>query len=434
MSGAVLLRDARLFDPALGLDRTTDLLAERGRIVAIGRGLAAAGARVLDGGGLIAFPGFIDLHAHLREPGETHKEDVVTGACAAAHGGFTAVVAMANTRPPIDGPAAVAAARARARVARCRGGARVWQAACLTVGMAGERPTDARALRRAGAIALSDDGRSLGRADVLFEALRLAADAGLVVLDHAEDQGLAPGVAHDGPIGRARGLAPRRAVAESAQAARDMALADAAGARLHLQHVSAAATVTLLREARARGQAVTAEGTPHHLLLTEEALTWAGTAARVNPPLREASDRDAVWQALRDGTIDAVATDHAPHAESEKAVAFTDAPAGISGLDGAVSLVYQEVRAGRLSLETFVARFAYGPAQVLGRPPERLAEGAPLAITLFRPDEPWRLDPETMRSSGHNTPFLGRDLVGRPAGILLPDGDDETTEEEERAC
>lgn len=419
VSGRVLLRDARLFDPALALDRTADLLVEDGRIAAIGRGLPAHGARTIEGAGRWAFPGFIDLHVHLREPGETHKEDIETGALAAARGGFTAVVAMANTRPPIDRPEAVLAQRARAGVALARGGARVWQAACVTVGMAGEVPTDAAELARAGAVALSDDGRSVGRADVFLAALRGAAAAGLPVLDHAEDPDLCRGVAHDGPVGRGLGLAPRPGVGETAQVARDLALAEAAGARLHLQHVSTAPTVERLREARARGQDVSGEATPHHLLLTEEAIAWAGSAARVNPPLREERDRAAVWSALVEGVVEAVATDHAPHAAEEKAVDFASAPAGISGLDGAVALLYQEVRAGRLALEAFVARFAYGPARILGRAPERLAEGAACAISLFAPDDAWTLDPGQMSSCSKSTPFRGRRLVGRPAGIVL---------------
>lgn len=419
MSARTLLRDARLYDPAIGLDRTADLLIEEGVIAAVGCGLPAAGARVLEGGGKLALPGFIDLHVHLREPGETHKEDIETGALAAARGGFTAVVAMANTRPPIDAADAVRAVAARGRSARARGGARVWPAACLTAGMVGRQPTDARALARAGAVALSDDGRSPERADVFLRALYGAAAAGLPVFDHAEDPTLAQGVAHDGPVGRALGLAPRAGAAEGAQAARDIALAEAAGARLHLQHVSSRLSVRALRDARARGLSVTAEATPHHLLLTEAVLAAAGTAARVNPPLREEADRAATWQALVDGTIEAVATDHAPHTEAEKAADFAAAPAGISGLDGAVALLYQEVRAGRLSLGAFVARFAYGPARILGRPAERLAEGAPCAVTLFAPEEAWTLGPESMASRGKSTPFRGRRLIGRPAGILL---------------
>jgi dihydroorotase len=427
VSGRVLLRDARLYDPASGLDRTADLLLEDGAIAAIGHGLPAHGARLLEGGGRLALPGFIDLHVHLREPGETHKEGIETGALAAARGGFTAVVAMANTRPAVDTPDAIQRALACADAARGRGGARVWPAACLTRGLEGERPTDASALAAAGAVALSDDGRSPARADVVLEAMRGAAAAGLPVLDHAEDETLSRGVAHDGPAGRALGLAPRLAAAESARAARDIALAQAAGARLHLQHLSSRATVPLIAEARRRDLPVSAEATPHHLLLTESVLEEAGTAARVNPPLREEADRAALWQALVDGTIEAVATDHAPHTEADKAVDFASAAPGISGLDGAVALLYQEVRAGRLTLSAFVARFAYGPARILGRPPERLAEGAPCAVTLFDPEEAWTLGPESMASRGKSTPFRGRRLVGRPAGILLG-------EKEDRAC
>lgn len=427
MSARLLLRAARLYDPALGLDRVADLLAEDGHVAAIGRGLPAGGAEVVEGGGLWALPGFIDLHVHLREPGETHKEDMTTGALAAARGGFTAVVAMANTRPPVDSPAAVADALARARQARALGGARVWPTAALTRGLMGETPTDAAALRAAGAVALSDDGRPVRSAAVLFAALKGARQAGLCVLDHAEDPDLcADGVAHDGPVGRSLGLPPRPAAAEAAQAARDVALAAAAGARLHLQHVSTAAAVEVVREARRRGLPVTAEATPHHLLLTEEAVAAFGAAARVNPPLREEGDRQAVWQGLVDGVIDAVATDHAPHAPEEKAAPFASAPPGISGLDSAVALLFAEVRAGRLPLAAFVDRFAYGPARVLGRPPERIAEGAPLALTLLDPEAPWEVDPDRFASRGRSTPFRGRRLTGRPAGILLP--------KEEGAC
>jgi len=420
VSARLVLRQARLFDPSCGLDRVADLFVEDGIIAGIGTGLPHTGARVVAGEGLIAMPGFIDLHVHLREPGQTHKEDIVSGARAAARGGFTAVVAMANTQPAVDGVGAVAAALVRADEARRAGGARVWPAACLTRGLLGEQPTDAVALREAGAVALSDDGRPLGTADVALRALEGAARAGLPVLDHAEEPTLCDaGVAGDGPTARALGLPVRPAAGEACQAARDIALADAAGVRLHLQHLSTAAAVAAVAAAKAAGVAVTAEATPHHLLLTEAELAVAGTAARVNPPLREERDRAAVWQGLVDGVVDAVATDHAPHAAADKAGPIGTASPGISGVETAVALLFEEVRSGRLALAALVDRFAYGPARVLGRPPERLAEGAPAAVTLFAPDRAWVVDPDTFWSRGRSTPFAGRRLGGRPAGILL---------------
>jgi dihydroorotase len=420
VSARLLLRGARLYDPARGLDRVADLLAEDGAIAAIGGGLGSAGARIVPGEGLIALPGFIDLHVHLREPGETHKEDIASGALAAARGGFTAVVAMANTRPPTDRPERLAALLARARAVRRRGGTRVWFAACLTEDLGGRVPVDASALAAAGAVALSDDGLSVADPEVFARALRAAAAAGLPVFDHAEDPArCAGGVVHDGPVGLGLGLPTRPAAAEAMQVARDLAIARAVGAPLHVQHVSTAAAVELVRAARAAGERVTAEATPHHLLLTERALLAFGSDARVNPPLREEVDREALWRALVDGAVDAVATDHAPHALAEKALPLAQAPAGISGLETAVALLLTEVHAGRLSLGALVERFAYGPARILGREPERIAEGAPLAVTLIAPDETWTIDPDRFVSKGRNTPFRGRRVVGRPAGILI---------------
>jgi dihydroorotase len=414
-----LWRDLHLFDPRLGVDRVADLLVEEGMVAAVGRGLPSRGAKVREGGGLWAFPGFVDLHVHLREPGEADKEGIVRGSLAAARGGFTAVVAMANTQPAVDRPRWVAWVRQRAHQAYAQGGALVWPCAALTQGLRGRRPTDAQALAAAGAVALSDDGRSVGDAGVLYEALQGAAQAQRVVFDHAEDPHLArDGVVSDALAARL-GLPPRPAVAEVAQVARDIALAHAAGARLHVQHLSTRGAVEVVRQARRAGVRVTAEVTPHHLWLTEEDVPSLGGLARVNPPLRSLQDQQALWEAVQDGTVDALATDHAPHRPVDKKAPVLVAPPGIPGLETAVSLTYQAVRDGRLSLERFVDLWAYGPCRVLGRPPAALAEGAPVRITLFSPEWSWRVDPARFVSGARYSPWEGRRWVGRPVGVLI---------------
>jgi dihydroorotase len=419
--GPRLWRNLRLFDPALGLDRTADLLIDDGRIAGIGRGLPAAGATVHSGEGLIAFPGFLDLHCHLRDPGDGRRETAASGLRAAAAGGFVAVVAMANTDPPLDRPQQVAALLRRAAGVR---GARLLPAAAATRGLEGQAPTDAAALAAAGAVALSDDGRTVGRADVMRAVLEGARRAGLPVLCHAEDPALTEGgVVGDGPVGRTLGLPLRPAVAEALAVARDLVLAADTGARLHLQHLTVGRAAAMVAAAKRAGVAVTAEVTPHHLTLTEDLLPRLGGLARVNPPLRPREEVEALALALATGVIDAVATDHAPHLPADKARPLAEAPPGFPGLETAVAVTYGLVRRGQLSLAALVDRLCYGPHRVLGRTAPRLAEGAAVAISLFAPEERWRVDPARLYTRCRVSPFADLELTGRPAGILLGEGE-----------
>ncbi len=445
----LVIAGGRVLDPARGLDEVADLVVEAGVVREMGRGLApsavgapaapdrtdsqgdavptgAAGHRlrvagdaaVLDAAGLVVAPGFVDLHAHLRTPGQEWKEDMESGTRAAAAGGFTSVCCMANTRPPMDTGALVLAVR---EMARRRAAVRVYPLACVTRGMAGRRLTDVAELAEAGAVALSDDGRPVAEAAVMRNALAYAGMFGLPVSAHEEEPSLARGTAaHLGPVASALGLRGQPGEAEAVLVARDALLAAATGGRLHVAHVSAAATVEVLRWARARGVAVTAEVTPHHLALTEEALAGHDTDAKCNPPLRGEEDRRALVEALAEGVIDCVATDHAPHAPHEKAVEFDAAPFGVVGFETALGvLVTTLVRPGLLSLAGLVDRLSARPAAVFGLPGGSLAPGSPGDVVVFDPDAEWTVDPDRFLSKGRNTPFRGRRLWGRVVATFV---------------
>ena len=421
-----VLRNVHLFDPAEGLDRTCDLLIVEGTIAAIGSGLPVpVGGVELALDGILAFPGLIDLHTHLREPASLSSpgeagEDFLSGTAAASAGGFVQVVAMANTHPVIDSVERLTRAKARAAEMRQRGQAEVLQAAALTEGLASKRPSPIEALAAAGARVFSDDGRSLASPSVTLEAFSRVREVEGVVFDHAEDASLTEGgVVSDGPWGRSSGLPLRPACAESIQVARDLALAAAAGSRLHLQHLSTAASLDAVRAARRSGVAVTFEVTPHHLILTEADLSTLGGLGRVNPPLRTAYDAQELLKAVCDGTVDAFATDHAPHPEATKLASLASAAPGIVGLETAASLTYQWVRDGVLNLTRFVELWSHGPSRILGLDPNRLREGEPCRVTLFDPNAVFTVRGEDFRSRAHLTPFEGRRLVGRPVGTLI---------------
>ncbi len=406
-----------MLDPTGSLDGAADVLVEDGRVVAVGPGLAAGAAnpetRTIDVAGRLVTPGLVDLHVHLREPGQEEKETIASGAAAAAAGGFTTVCAMPNTDPVIDRPERVAELLERARAAR---GARVLPIAAASVGSAGTEPTDARALAAAGAVALSDDGLPIASAELLERILAGAGEAGLPVADHCERRELSLGGAvFAGPVARRLGVAGIPPEAESDAVARDLDVLARAGGRLHLCHLSTARSVDLLREAKAAGLPVTAEVTPHHLLLTSRSVAELGAAAKMNPPLARESDREAVVAALVDGTIDCVATDHAPHTRAEKAVGLARAPFGVVGLETAFGLLYTGlVLAGRLPLAELVRRLTVQPAEAFGLPAGRLSPGSPADLAVFDLVTEWTVDPTGFRSRSRNTPFAGRRLTGRP--------------------
>ena len=415
---AVLIRGGQVIDPATdGAARQADVLVADGRIGAVGTDLKADGADVLDAAGLIVAPGFVDPHAHLCEPGWEHRETIRTGALAAAAGGYTAVCAMPDTDPVVDDPASVGFIVAAGRRAR---GARVYPVAAVSAGCKGERLTEFGEVVDAGAVAVCDAGTSVASSGLMRLALQYARTFGVPVLSHCEDRDLArKGVMHEGVMSTRLGLRGKPAVAEEIGVARDLALARATGGRLHVQRVSTGASAGLVRAAKAAGVQVTAEATPHHLLLSHELLADYGTEYKVDPPLRTASDVELLVTALADGTIDCIATDHAPRHYDEKEQAFGDAPHGVVGLETAFSILHTRlVRNNRLSLKTLLDRMSTGPARALGLPGGSLAAGGPADIVLIDPELEWTVEAGSFCSRGRNTPFGGARLVGRVVRTL----------------
>ncbi|HSE63235.1 MAG TPA: dihydroorotase [Thermoanaerobaculia bacterium] len=419
MSG-LLLRGGRVVDPGSGRDGAFDVLLDGGRVTGVGERLDPKGAEILDATGLLVLPGFVDLHTHLREPGREYAETIASGAAAAAAGGFTAVCAMPNTEPPNDDRSMTAFVAARGVEAAA---ARVYPIGAITRGRKGDELSEFGEMRRAGAVAVSDDGDWLADGDVFRRALEYASLYGLPVIQHAEDPTLSRRAPmHEGATATRLGLSGQPDVAEASAVARDLLVARLTRGRLHVAHVSTGLSVAFLRHAKAQGIAVTCEATPHHLTLTDEEVARSGYSTRfkMNPPLRERADVDALVEALEDGTIDAIATDHAPHHEDEKGVDFDSAPFGVVGLETAAAVVHDRLVArGRLSLARFVHLFSTGPARAFGLPGGTLEPGSPADVTLFDPGKRWTVDPSRFVSLGRSTPFAGWDLVGAPAGAIV---------------
>lgn len=438
------IHNGRVIDPALGRDGVADVVIVDGRVARVGpgEGDAVVEADRIDATGLVVAPGFVDLHVHLREPGFEYKETIATGTAAAARGGFTTVCAMANTDPPLDRRSAVESVlREAERSARVR----VLPLGCITSGRAGAELAPAGELAQAGVVALSDDGDAVADARLMRHALEYATRFGLPIVQHCEDPALVfEGHMHEGWVAARLGLRGRPSSAEETLVARDIALAELANAHLHIQHVSTAGSVALIRAARERGAHVTAEVTPHHLTLTHEEVAFGADArgasngngsgyraiaydtnAKVNPPLREQHDVDACVEALRDGVIDAIATDHAPHAVSDKEIEFDLAEAGISGLETAFGASMSLVHEGRISLPMLIERLTSGPvgAWRLDQRPGleglgTLSPGALGDVVLLDPDAGWTVDPEEFASMGKNTPLAGRTLRGQVAATV----------------
>jgi dihydroorotase len=416
-ASALLLRGARLVDPLSGHDGCADVLVRDGLVERVEESLdGAPGWEIIDLDGMLLTPGLVDVHVHLREPGQEHKETIASGTAAAAAGGFVAVCAMPNTLPVVDDPEAVRQAIARAAEA---GPVRVHPIAAATVGSRGERLTDFEGLAAAGAVAVSDDGLPIPDS-LLEEVLVRARAAGIPVADHCEDLGRSAGGAIlESPLARRLGVKGIPAAAESDAVARDLDALARTGGRLHVCHVSTARSVELIRQAKAAGLAVTAEATPHHLVLTAGQVEESGALAKMNPPLADPDDRDAVRAGLADGTIDCVATDHAPHTEAEKLRGLADAPFGIVGLETAFAVLYSRlVRTGTLSLETLVRRLSSDPARAMGLDVPEVRPGARADLAAFDLEAEWEVDPRRFRSRGRNTPFGGWRLQGRPVFTL----------------
>lgn len=427
----VLIRGGRLLDPARGLDMTGDVLLRDGRIAAVAPRIDEKAQTVIDAEGLVVCPGFVDIHCHLRDPGLEYKETIETGSMAAARGGFTTVCCMPNTEPPIDTRSTVEYVQ---RVAAATAAVRVLPIGCVSKGRRGKELAELGDLAAAGAVAFSDDGSPVSDAALMRKALEYCRALGLPISDHCEDTALShDGVMHEGWVAARLGLRGQPAAAEESAVARDIALAELTGSRVHIAHVSTAGSVDLVRRAKARGLPVTAEVTPHHLTLTHEIVmsspSTAGLAydtnAKVYPPLRTADDVAACVEGLRNGTIDAVATDHAPHAPVDKLCEFDDAPGGISGFETALALLLTLVHEGKLDLPTLITRMTAGPVAAFGLDRHgglaglgSLAPGAPGDVVVFDPNAEWTVNPERFASKGRNTPVAGRILKGQVVATL----------------
>ncbi|MBI5502737.1 MAG: dihydroorotase [Deltaproteobacteria bacterium] len=415
------MRNGRLIDPARGMDEPRDLFLADGRIAAdappgrLERSLRAE--RTIDAKGKWVVPGLVDMHVHLREPGEEYKETIETGLRAAAAGGFAAVASMPNTQPPNDARSVTEHVLRRAAAVR---GARCLPIAAITIGREGKHLTEFGELLEAGAVGFSDDGTCVADAGLFRRALEYARSFDTLILQHAQEPRLTVGaLAHEGPRATRLGLAGWPSVAEELIVARDLLLAAYTDARLHIQHVSSAGTVDLLRAAKAKGVRVTAEVTPHHLWLTDEAIETYDTNAKVNPPLREEHDRGALREALRDGTIDCIATDHAPHSVLEKVIEFDRAAFGVVGLETALPLGLALVRDRVLTPLRLIETMSTAPARALRVPGGRLAVGDPADVTIVDPERPFRIDPSSFVSMGRNTPFGGYEVPGRAVATVV---------------
>jgi dihydroorotase len=418
MSNALLIRGGRIIDPSREIDMNGSLLIKEGKISWLGSGIPPeADYDVLDAEGLIVCPGFIDLHCHLRQPGFEEKETIATGTLAAARGGFTTVCCMPNTSPPLDNESVISYVKA---VAAMEGAVRVLPIGCVTVGRKGEELVDMGELEMAGVIAYSDDGSPVSRPEIMRQALEYSRDFNRPVIDHCEDIVLTRGgQMNEGVIALELGLRGMPATAEEFIVKRDLDLARETGGHVHIAHVSTAGSAELIRTAKEQGIRVTAEVTPHHLTLTEEAVLDSKTYAKVNPPLRTKEDTKALLRALNDGVIDIVATDHAPHTAADKDCDFTQAAFGISGLETALGSLAGLIFESDLSLNTLIAALTIGPARVLGY--EKLGTlevGAPADVTIFDLHKEWVVDTDKFASKGKNTPLAGKTLKGRVMATL----------------
>ena len=417
----LLIRNGRLLDPAHRRDEVTDVLIENGKVARIGRTLKAEGPKsdiqVIDGTDRWVVPGLVDVHVHLREPGFEYKETIKTGTEAAAAGGFTSVCCMPNTQPVNDNQAVTRLIREKARQ---EGRVHVFPIGAVTKDSKGEELAEIGELAAAGCVAITDDGKPVMNSGVMRRAMEYALAFDLPVIDHCEDEHLMDGgVMNEGVVSMELGLRGIPAAAEEVMVARNLILAELTGARLHLAHVSTAGSVRLIREAKSRGARVTAETCPHYFSLTEEAVRGYNTDAKMNPPLRTVQDRDAIRQGLKDGTLDVIATDHAPHTEDEKNREFDLAPFGIVGLETALPLTLRLVEEGVLSLDEAVAKLTVHPARVMRLNKGHLGIGADADLCLIEPEAAWTVEPARFHSKSRNTPFAGWRMKGLVAMTIV---------------
>jgi dihydroorotase len=417
VSATLVIRNGRLLDPGIGLDAASDLLAVDGKIASHEARSSPADIE-FDATGLLVVPGLIDVHVHLRQPGKEQAETVASGSAAALAGGFTTILAMPNTSPPIDNPATVQNVK---RLADEAGGARVEIAACVTDGRQGKILADLRSLASAGVAGFSDDGSGVADTTLMWRAMQVARECDLPILDHCENATLSgDGVINAGHVAELLGVPGISAESETVMVLRDLALARVTGCRIHVQHVSTAFAVELIRAAKKAGIAVTAEATPHHLTLTEEALRDGDANYKMNPPLRTAEDVAAVRAGLKDGTIDCIASDHAPHAAEDKGAGLAQAPFGVIGLETTLPILWTElVETGEFTAAEIISRMTACPAQILRLPVGTLRVGAPADITLIDPNCSWRIDPQRFRSKSRNCPFNGREVKAKAVAVVV---------------
>lgn len=415
---ALLLKGGRVVDAAAELDAVLDVLVEDGVIAGVGEDLEAPGAEVIDCAEKVILPGLADIHVHLREPGQEYKETIASGTRAAAHGGFTAVACMPNTKPICDSGSKV---RFIVERAAAEGAVRVYPIGAITAGQAGEQLAEIGDMTAEGAVAFSDDGHGVQSAGMTRVAMDYIKRFGAPLIAHCEDESLAgEGVVNEGEVSTRMGLPGIPAAAEETMVARDIALAEITGCRLHLAHLSTARSLELVREAKARGLAVTCEVTPHHLFLDEDDLTSYDTNLKMNPPLRTAADREALVAGLLDGTVDCIATDHAPHAVHEKELEFELAPNGTTGLETALSLVNTHlVATGTLEWSAVTRLMCHNPRAAANLPEMRLEAGFPADITIVDPEARVEVSAEWFVSKSRNSAFLGQSLLGRASDVLV---------------
>lgn len=420
MSGTILIRGGTVIDPAGGLHAQRDVLLRDGKIAGVSEAVGAGElneATVIDASDCFVLPGLIDVHVHLREPGYEYKETIESGARAAVAGGFTTVACMANTNPVNDSSAVTEFIRERAEAVAL---ARVYPIGAVSKGLKGEELAEIGEMHRAGIVAVSDDGMPIMSGGLMRHALEYSAMFGLPVIVHEEDRAIAAeGVMNEGAQSLRLGLKGMPAAAEEAMIARDLALLARTGGRLHVAHVSTAGAVELIRDAKRRQLPVTAEVTPHHFTLTEAAVDGYNTHAKMNPPLRTQQDVDAVRHGLADGTIDVIASDHAPHHRDEKEVEFDQALNGVVGLETTLALALRLMETARIPLDTLVAAMTINPARILGLPFGTLAVGAAGDITVVDPKRRWTVEPSRFRSKGRSTPFAGMEMQGQAIATIV---------------
>ncbi|HZS43554.1 MAG TPA: dihydroorotase [Blastocatellia bacterium] len=414
----LLIRNGLVIDPAQDLEKEADVLIRDGRVVEIGSGLAAPKAQGFDAKGMIVAPGFIDLHVHLREPGREDKETIETGATAAAAGGFTSVCAMPNTSPVNDNSSVTKFIVERAREV---GLVNVFPIGAITIGSQGATLAEYGEMKRAGIVAISDDGKPVNNPNVMRHAMEYAQNFGLPVIDHCEESALAAGGSmHEGYYSTMLGLKGINRAAEDLHVVRDILLAEQIGAHVHIAHLSTAGAIQLVRDAKRRGVNVTCEVTPHHLTLSDAAVVGYDTNTKMNPPLRSQDDVDALVEGVIDGTVDAIATDHAPHHRDEKMLEYDKAPFGIVGLETALSLVFDRlVYNGTITLRRMVELMSINPSRAFNLNRGTLAPGAIADVTIFDPAGKVVVDPTKFKSKSRNTPFGGWQLYGVPVAVVI---------------